>query len=212
MRCVLPLLLAAVLLSVSCAKKGARTESNSSQESFTVSLQVEALGSADVVPQTIPSGEVLHSGDRFALQVLVDRPLHVSVILYSHTGWSTQLYPRGADPMLRSGQPLHLPAPGDYFRLDEKPGREEIYVVAGPRPLDEATCAHLRLPCRKAPPTEQVRGDDEPPPPPPPPPPDGVPDSERPAELLRDGTRHTLRQRSPITDQTLLKFSIEHRP
>lgn len=212
MRSPMYVILAGLFLPIACAQRGAVPDQLTKGASYTLSLQVEATGRADAVPRTIAPGEVLHSGDRFALRVAVDRPLHVYVVRYSAAGWSTQLFPTGEDRPLQPGEPLHLPMTGNSYRLDDNPGREEIHVLASPRLLDAPTCARLRLPCAKAPSAELVRGDDQPPPepPPPPPPPDGVPDSERPAEVLRDGQQYTLRQRSPLTDQAILKFTFEH--
>lgn len=214
MRSAMYVILAGLFFPISCAQRGVVPDPQSPRDAYTLSLQVEATSHADAIPRIIAPGEVLHNGDRFALRVAVDRPLHVYVVRYSATGWSTQLFPTSEDRPLQPGEPLHLPTTGNTYRLDENPGREEIHVLASPRLLDAPTCARLRLPCTKAPSAELVRGEDQPPPepPPPPPPPDGVPDSERPTEVLRDGPQYTLRQRSPLADQAILKFIFEHRP
>lgn len=214
MRSSMHLILAGLFLHISCAPRAVVTGPPSPREVYTLSLQVEATGRADAVPRVIAPGAILHNGDRFALRIAVDRPLHVYVVRYSATGWSMQLFPTSEDRPLQPGEPLNLPTTGNSYRLDDNPGREEIHVLASPRLLDAPTCARLRLPCTKAPAAELVRGEDQPPPepPPPPPPPDGVPDSERPTEVLREGQTYTLRQRSLVADQSILKFAFEHRP
>lgn len=212
MRSSMHLILAGLCLPMSCAQRAVVADPPSPGESYTLSLQVEATGRADAVPRIIAPGEVLHNGDRFALQIGVDRPLYVYVVRYSATGWSTKLFPTSEDRTLQPGEPLRLPTTGNSYRLDDNPGREELHVLASPRPLDGPTCARLRLPCAKASAAELVRGEDQPEPPPPPPPPDGVPDSERPTEVLREGRQYTLRQRSPVADQAILRFSFDHRP
>jgi hypothetical protein len=142
------------------------------QAPFEARLQVEAWGRYQVVPRPIGPGASLHSGDRFALRVGVDRTVHVYAL--SRQGDAGLRMLEAEAICLPGGTEVRLPGPGGY-ELDETPGEEELAVVASERPLDEGMCARLGLrPCPA--PTECTRGG------PPPPPKEKPPEPKRPAE------------------------------
>lgn len=193
------------------AAPAARADADAPATDFSVSLQIDALGKADVAPRTIKPGEVLHSGDHFSLGVAVDAPRQVYVVRYAQSGWSTQLFPRGTDASVKPGASLRLPLEGSAYRLDDTEGTEVLYVAASSQPMSRTLCGELRLPCLHELGDDPVRGE-PPPPPPPPPPPDGVPDAQRKPELIFENKQYTLRQRSDRAGLALLKFAFEHRP
>ena len=73
-----------------------------------------ALDAVDVPRQFTHLGrDVVEGFQALALRVAVDRPLHVYVVRYSATGWSTQLFPTSEDRPLQPGEPLELSEPGE---------------------------------------------------------------------------------------------------
>ncbi len=188
----------------------------STAASFAVSMQVEVTGAADLVPRTIPPGAQLVSGDRFALRIWVDQKSYVYVVRYSKTEWSKRLYPESGNALLSPEDRLRLPTLGGSFRLDTTPGQEVIYVVASEQPMDAATCQRLRLLCTQTAPTtapaDLVRGEESSSSSaPPPPPPDGVPDDERPVEVILTNKQYVLRKTGDTPGLAVLRFAFDHR-
>jgi hypothetical protein len=85
--------------------------------------------------RTIDSKEVLRSGDRLALHVEVSQPAYVTVGLLSAKGVRTILFPKKENELLSAGTEHRIPPAGQWFRLDQDTGREDIFVYASKKPL-----------------------------------------------------------------------------
>lgn len=112
--------------------------SRDSSGQFSVEVLLPGDGTAEQA--RLPIGGTLRTGDRFSLRLSVIVPLYLSVVQQSASGQSTTLHPQpGAAPTVISvGTPLLLPAIGT-FQLDERVGRETIWVVASTAGLSEET-------------------------------------------------------------------------
>ena len=103
------------------------------------------------------------SGDRFKLEVEANRPAYVYVLNRTLPGDQdsvgsrgievisdedrrnrsgdrrkyTLLYPRGGDPRpVRRNARVQLPPGGQFFRMDDEPGIERLYVLASEEEID----------------------------------------------------------------------------
>lgn len=134
--CRSALLLVLTILFLGCHHRGAPSRASSGQ--FSVELLLPGDGTAEQA--RLPIGGTLRTGDRFSLRISVVLPLYLAVVQQSASGESTPLYPQpGAAPAITAvGTPLLLPTVGT-FQLDERVGRETIWVVASTARLPEET-------------------------------------------------------------------------
>ena len=88
----------------------------------------------------IPPGGTLRSGDRFALELQMDRPAFIYVVQFFADGTSDVLFPSEGKAFVGAtqGNLLRIPPGGSLFALDNAVGEENVYIIASERPLDEA--------------------------------------------------------------------------
>ncbi|HEY3665523.1 MAG TPA: DUF4384 domain-containing protein, partial [Polyangiaceae bacterium] len=77
----------------------------------------------------IVSGDTLHSGDHFWLDLGAHEPLYVYVIYVAADGAASVLYPSAGDLLLTPEHPQRLPETQDFV-LDTTTGLERLIVVA----------------------------------------------------------------------------------
>jgi len=82
-------------------------------------------------------GEILHSGDRFQIELRPSEDLFCYIFLFTSSGSAQILFPA---PDVRMNNPLHkntvytIP-PGGFWPLDGRTGKETVFVVASRRHL-----------------------------------------------------------------------------
>ncbi len=96
-----------------------------------LSLEVVSESGGPIAP-----GATLHSGDKVAMQVDADHALHVYVMEFFPDGSAAVLFPEAGEDDRVSGA-RRVPPTG-WFQLDNSVGRENVYVVASVRPLEQA--------------------------------------------------------------------------
>ncbi|MCA9773181.1 MAG: DUF4384 domain-containing protein [Myxococcales bacterium] len=77
----------------------------------------------------------LRAGDGFRVDFSLQRDAHVTFWNVDSQGAVNQIYPSKGSLTLQSGQ-YSVPAEGEWFVLDGKPGTETILILAGARPVD----------------------------------------------------------------------------
>ena len=83
--------------------------------------------------------EMFYSGERFRLKLRSDRDGYLYVLLRDSQGQTQLIYPAPddldtGDNRIARNQTQAVPA-RDYFRFDENPGTERVWVVVSPRPI-----------------------------------------------------------------------------
>lgn len=150
------------LLLIGCPKPSQTPNDKTGRFSLEVQLPKEGV----LDPELLANGGTLRSGDRFALRLTVIEPLYLYVEQHAASGAISALHPPAADPPQTTvpGTALLLPASGS-FQLDERIGRESIWVVASRSPLTPAQAgtavsdaAATKTTERDPPPTTSVRG------------------------------------------------------
>lgn len=96
-------------------------------EPVRISLLVEAWGRDGV--RIVEPGETLRSGDRMALQVELDQAAYVYALYADTTGAVHRLFPKEGDVLLQPGR-RRVPPLGQWLRLDDRTGLENLFVVA----------------------------------------------------------------------------------
>jgi hypothetical protein len=88
--------------------------------------------------RAIREGDTLRSGEGVKILFETNRPAHVYVVLVDSGGKANQLFPPEGQPARVSGrEAVELP-PGDgWLFLDDRTGRETIYVIARLEPLGD---------------------------------------------------------------------------
>lgn len=130
--------------------------------------------------RTLFQDESLRAHQDFAIRIATKEPSYLYVVLDHADSRHALLHPRpGAPPALTAVGTLQLPAPGDWFYLENTEAGDRLCLVISEVPLSLLSCtadASRRRP---------DRGEDTPPPPrtqkvalppPPPPPPDDTDD------------------------------------
>lgn len=97
-----------------------------------IGVQLEAWGANG--PRPIESGDTLRSGDRVALKINVDRPTYVYALAAGPRGTVQTLFPVSGDVLVPPGE-QRVPPLGQWLRLDQRPGRESLFVMAQPTPM-----------------------------------------------------------------------------
>lgn len=131
-------------------------------------------------------GTDLHTGERFAVEVEVDRPAHVYVLQRTEQGTITIVAATEQAAPARPGGRQRLPAGGSWFQLDSRVGTEQLMIVASAEPLSESGVRKWAL-AGAQPPTE-------------------------PKELRRGGGAVRLQAQSTKTGVAVLGFSFRHLP
>lgn len=127
-----------------------------------VSFQLLAAGPEGGAAQGLANRAELASGTRVALRLVPEVPGYVYLW---HRGADTKALPERLAPppggnAIRSlpRAPLALPAEGQWYKLDDQPGKEVFYLVASRQPLDgpaqEALLA--TIPDEREPPTSST--------------------------------------------------------
>jgi hypothetical protein len=181
----------------------------------TLSLRVDALSADGRLRRALKPSEALHSGDKIALGIDVDRPAAVYVVQALPDGGLEVLYPQ-VGAQTKSG-PLRIPSAGQWLEPDGNTCQEELFVVASLHPfplLERDLCASLgRSPCALAqskpelPPANRdldTRGVRSPPPPPPPPPPNMD------VATRGMGSGYSMRARSNTSGVAVLQLTLQH--
>jgi serine/threonine protein kinase len=81
----------------------------------------------------------LNSGDQFQIQVLPHQKCFVYVVMVTSQDEPILLYPASGDPKaatVKENEPVVLPAAELWYKLDEHPGEEKVYVVASHKPVE----------------------------------------------------------------------------
>jgi hypothetical protein len=97
-----------------------------------VLMRVETIRKGETQAREVQPGDVMHSGDRFALNLKVDRPAYVYV-LYAYGGSkkpADQLFPETGHRQLQPGVEVRVPGPSDWVVLDKDTGEENLFVIA----------------------------------------------------------------------------------
>jgi hypothetical protein len=79
-----------------------------------------------------------YSGQRFRLELRPNQEGFLYVLCQTSQGPARVLYPHAATDEIRAvpGRSRTLPERG-FYRFDQEPGTERIYVLLAPRPIDE---------------------------------------------------------------------------
>lgn len=106
-----------------------------------LSFQLVVTGGEGTAARGVPNRVELPSGTRFAVRLVAEQPAYVYAwhrgdgptakaerILPAEGGAATQALPQA---------PIVLPAEGQWFSLDDKPGKEYFYAIASTAALDE---------------------------------------------------------------------------
>jgi hypothetical protein len=149
-------------LSAACATRSLREQSRGGCFSLEVLLPSE--GGAE--PELLENGGTLRSGDRFALRLTVLEPLYLYVEHHAASGGTGILHPSAPSQPAVTQPGLLLLVPSDgTLQLDERAGRESIWVVASRSLLsvEQARAAVKEAATgqtteREPPPTSTVRG------------------------------------------------------
>lgn len=86
----------------------------------------------------VKEGGVLRSGDQFHVQVEVNRPCHLYVLLFDSHGEASQLFPDAkieTPGFIEAGRKIGVPGRDLWFWLDEHAGIETVYAIASETPL-----------------------------------------------------------------------------
>lgn len=86
--------------------------------------------------ETLPLGGSLHSGDRFAVRVEVDRPVYVYLAHTPAVGAAGELL--APEQRIEPGTAGHLPAGQKWFVADDMPEQDVLSLLASARPLARA--------------------------------------------------------------------------
>ncbi len=86
-------------------------------------------------------GDVLRSGDGYAIYAKPSDDCYLYVFQLDETGKAYRLFPNDAyeteDNPIRAGRDLWIPNPQKLLILDETTGKEKIYLFASPNPIPE---------------------------------------------------------------------------
>lgn len=91
--------------------------------------------------QHIPEGDVLHSGDSYALYIKPSDDCYVYIYQVDDLGHSYRLFPNkeyntGSNPLL-AGQDYWIPNTDQFLVLDETTGKEKFYIFVSPEMLND---------------------------------------------------------------------------
>jgi hypothetical protein len=104
-----------------------------------------------------PSGEVLrvntnrifHSGDRVRLHVTSNVDGRLNILQSQDGGKFEELFPSQSLPesasLVRKGEDTILPAPGGWFKFDERPGEIRLLMMLTAEPVSAAPTASKRM-------------------------------------------------------------------
>lgn len=194
---------------------------------LTISLQVTVNSTSYLGTRYLRPRDTVHTGDRMAFQISVNKPSYVYVVNYSPTGWSQPLFParQEAETPLPSDASLRIPEGTAAFELPGEPDEEQLLIAASATRMDVELATLLRLDWPPAWRTQHpTRGPQTstasprpakppPPPPPPPPPKDGKSSTERDAAVIvTSGSVSTIKAVGDRSDRTLLWFPFRHDP
>lgn len=155
----LPVLVLSALPLLGCAAHGTgATAPEAATRSGGLAFQLLTASDGAAV-RALPYRAPLQSGARFALRIVAEQPAYLYVW---HRGGAPGATPEAllpapgdaAAPTLPQ-QPLVLPGEGQWFTLDNQPGKELFYVVAAREPLDSArlTAVVAQIPTEREPPS-----------------------------------------------------------
>lgn len=100
--------------------------------------QLKRLTAGGQVP--LDDGARVAGGDAVRLHLRVDRQAWVYVVLLDSAGQLQLLFPSvdiARSNRLAAGKPVTVPGGSSWFVLDELPGREQFFVLAGAEPIDD---------------------------------------------------------------------------
>lgn len=119
--------------------------SGSADSAQMVSVDVQGADSQSSAFQQLAPGTTLASKSVFSLRVSVEKPAFVVVGQRSDNGPIDIIYPgagTAASPA-SPGMPAQIPAPGQWFTLDEHPGAEALFVLVSTEPRTEAEAKQI---------------------------------------------------------------------
>jgi hypothetical protein len=90
------------------------------------------------------SGDTLHNGDHFWIELVAQEKLFVWVLYASPDGSAEVIYPPSGDVTLTPGRAQRVPETQD-FELDEKVGWERLLIVASRARLDGSATQLAKL-------------------------------------------------------------------
>lgn len=102
-------------------------------------LTFQTVAGEGAASRGVRIGSTLHSGDRIALEMNLNRPAYVYVVQFFADGSASVLFPEAGEERPISGA-QRIPGTG-WFELDDAVGDENVYVVASVAPLAEADAA-----------------------------------------------------------------------
>lgn len=205
-------LVAACLLAGCSASREEMRGSAGGENALTVALRVD-VSAADGSERELKPSELLHTGDKIALNIEVDQSASLYVAQGVGDGKLDLLFSQTGEQKVMPKQGLRIPSQGQWLEPEGNAPEESLFVVASTRPfaqLERELCTSLkRLPCSLA--HDDSRTDTRgggaksplPPPPPPPPPPNIDIATRSPA-----GKGYTLVARSDNRGVAVLQFVL----
>jgi len=96
----------------------------------------------------MPTDEMFYSGERFRLKLRSEQEGYLYVLLRDSQGQSQLMFPTGddldqSDHRISRNRTQAFPS-RDFFRFDENPGTERMWVLVSPRPLADLDRAARR--------------------------------------------------------------------
>ena len=132
-------------LLAGCAGAEVKSEPPRSSPGAGVSLELRTAGGRGW--QSVGPGASLDSGTEFAVSVAISQESYLFVGQRASGAELTLLYPspQSASVKVRAepNQPIQVPDSGQWFRLDNQPGEESIFVLVSTKPQELATARQL---------------------------------------------------------------------
>jgi hypothetical protein len=89
--------------------------------------------------------EVMHSGDGFQITAELNQDAYFCIVMRESQGGWNAIFPAqwagNVEPFLLGGRQYRFPASEKWYRLDNNPGQETVYLIASPIPLDDLIAA-----------------------------------------------------------------------
>ncbi|MFO0577277.1 MAG: DUF4384 domain-containing protein [Polyangia bacterium] len=124
---------------------------------YTLSMEISLVRGPGQQEQPLHPGELAHSGETFVLRLWVDQPAYVYAVRCSQQDAPAFLFPQTGSQLIQPGRILRLPlrqgamdSAVAAYKLDGRPGTEQLRAYATLRPLAEPRHAQLAALCASA--------------------------------------------------------------
>ena len=124
---------------------------NTSHAVVSPTIEVHAIverGDGKPSELRVVDGGVLRSGDRLQVRVRAPQDGYVYVIAYGSSGSALLLHPfagRTETARVRADKEMIVPDEGVYLPLDGRPGREVLFAIWSPAPLQGISSLLVRM-------------------------------------------------------------------